>query len=141
MPYRITKEYVWSGAIPDERGALATKLRALHEGGLKLEMILARRDWSGMGLLFVSPLRTEEEIELAEKAGLKMSNSFMALRVQGPDAHGLGAKMTTALAEAELTIRGFSAMAWGDDSVTTIAFDSREDVQKAKEVLERLLAD
>ena len=140
MDYRISKEYVWAGAIPDETAALATKLQALHEGGLNLEMILARRDWSGSGMLFVSPLRTVEEIEVAEKAGLAMSDSFMALRVEGPNESGLGAKMTSALAAAGLSLRGFSAMAWGDESVTTIAFDSREDVERGKEILEQTLA-
>ena len=140
MDYRITKEHVWSGTIPDRPGALAEKLRALHEGGLDLELVIGRRDWSGNGLLFISPLRTVEEIEAAEKAGLAMTGSFLAIRVEGPNRPGLAARMTAALAEGGLSLRGYNAAALGDLHVTMINFDSDEDADRAKEILEKALA-
>lgn len=140
MDYRITKEYVWSGTIPDRPGALAERLRALHDGGLDLELIIGRRDWSGNGVLFISPLRTVEEIEIAEKAGLAMSDSFLALRIEGPNTPGIAAKMATALAETGLSLRGYNAAAVGDRHVTMINFDRKEDTDRAKEVLEKALS-
>ena len=140
MEYRITKEYVWVGGIPDESGALAEKLRALHEGGLNLEMIIGRRDWSGQGMLFVSPLRTEEEIKMAEAAGLTMKDSFLALRVEAPNTPGIAAEMATALAEADLNVRGYTAAAFGDKCVTMIALDNPADVDRAQAALERVLS-
>jgi len=141
MRFRVAKDYVWFGTIPDCTGALAQKLAALHAGGLDLEMILARRDWSGVGFLFVSPLRTEEEIQAAQQAGLSIADSFQAVRVEGPNVRGIAARITTALAQAGLSIRGYWAAALGDQHVTNIAFDSREDVDRAVEVLTRTLAD
>ena len=140
MEYRITKEYVWVGGIPDEPGAMAEKLRALHDGGLNLELIIGRRDWSGQGMLFVSPLRTEEEIVTAEQAGLAMKDSFLALRVEATNIPGIAAKMATALAEADLNLRGYTAAAFGDQSVTMIALDEPADVGRAQEVLEQVLS-
>lgn len=140
MPYRITKEHVWAGAIPDHPDALAAKLRALAEGGVNLELVIARREWSGQGLLFISPLRTLEEIELAEKAGLAKEDSILAVRVEGPNIPGLAAKISTALSKAGLNLRAYSAAALGEVCVTSIAVDMGEDADRAKAVLEQALA-
>ncbi|MFH1749173.1 MAG: ACT domain-containing protein [Planctomycetota bacterium] len=140
MDFRITKEYVWSGIIPDRPGAMAEKLQALHAGGLDLELIIGRRDWSGNGMLFVSPLRTVEEIEAAEKAGLAMTDSFLALRIEGPNVPGVAARIATALAEANLSLHAYNAAALGDKHVTMIHLDSKEEVDRAKEVLEQALS-
>ena len=140
MEFRITKEYVWSGEIPDRPDAMAERLRALSEGGLDLELIVGRREQSGQGLMFVSPLRTVEEIEAARKAGLSQADSFLALRVEGPNTIGLGARITSAVARAGLNMRAYTAAALGDRHVTNIAFDSIEDVDRAKTVLEQELS-
>lgn len=139
MSYRITKEHVWVCSIPDRADGLAEKLRTLSEGGVDLELIVTRRDLPGTGLMFVSPLRTVEEIEMAEKVGLSRSDSFMAVRIAGPNAQGVGAKITTAVAHAGISIRGLTAAAIGDKSVTSIAFDSNQDADKAKAALEAAL--
>ena len=140
MKYRVTKEYVWVGEIPDHPGALAEKLRALSTGGLNLELIVSRRTGSGRGLMFISPLRTLEEVDTAERIGLTTQNSFRIVRVSGPNTVGLGARITGALAAAGLNVRDYTAAALGDQHVTNIAFDSDADSDRAKAVLERELA-
>lgn len=140
MAYRISKEHVCGSAIEDRPDALAEKLRALAEGGLDLEMIVSRRDQAGWALMFVSPLRTLEEIELAERAGLGKEGTMQTLRIQGPNVPGFGARITTALAKAGISLRGYWAAAIGGQCVTNIAFDSDEDQDKAKAILERELA-
>lgn len=141
MSYRIIKEHVWAGAIPDHPDALAGKLRALARGGLNLELIIARREWTGRGVLFASPLRTVDEVDVAERAGLSKGESVLALRIEGPNVPGLAARITTAIAEAGLNIRGFAAAALGERSVTSIAFDSDADCDRAKGILEHALKD
>jgi hypothetical protein len=140
MTYRITKEHVWVGAIPDRADALAEKLRALRDGGLNLELILARRAGAGHGLLFVAPLRTLEEITAVETAGLVRSATMKTIRIEGPNVAGLGAKITTALAEAGLNIREYAAAALGDRCVTNIAFDNDAEGDRARELLLKVLA-
>ena len=140
MIYRITKEYVWFGSIPDHPGALAEKLRALSVGNLNLDLILSRREAPGRAVLFVSPLRTLEELDIAAKAGFGKKDSFLTLRIAGPNTPGLGAKVTGALAEAGINIRSYTGAALGDQHVTCIMFDSQADVDRGKELLDRLLA-
>jgi len=140
MPYRVTKEHVWVGVIPDRPDALGEKLRALRDGGLNLELILARRGEAGQGLMFIAPLRTLEEIAAAEKAGLKRASTMKIIRVEGPNVPGLAAKITTILAEAGLNIREYAAAALGERCVTSVAFDDDGDLDRAREILQKALA-
>lgn len=139
MSYRISKEHVWAGVIDDRPGALAEKLQALSLSGLDLELIIGRRDWSGRGLMFISPLRTMDEIDSAETAGFSKDQSVRTLRIEGPNEAGLGAKIARALSEAGINMRGFSAAALGERSVTNIAFDEDETANRAREVLAKVL--
>jgi hypothetical protein len=136
MTYRITKEHVWGGIIPDHADALAEKLRALANGGMNLELIIAQRDWSGHAIMYIAPLRTLEEIETAEKAGFSRKASVRALRIEGPNVPGLGSRIATSIGKAGVSARAFSAMALGERSVTTVSFDTPEDVDRAKVALE-----
>lgn len=140
MPYRITKEWVWAGMIPDETRALAEKLLALSSGGLNLDLIISRRERPGQAVLFVSPLRTYDELDALAKAGFSKKDSFITVRITGPNVPGLGARITTALADAGIKVRAYTASALGDQHVTNIAFDSNADADQAKTVLDRLFA-
>ncbi len=137
--YRISKEHVWGGTIPDRAGALAEKLQALAAGGVDLELIIGRRDWAGQGIMFISPLRTVEEIDNAERAGLAPKDNVITLRIEGPNIKGLAAKITGALAAAEINVHGYSAAALGEKSVTNIAFDTAAELDRARDILQKLL--
>ncbi len=139
MTHQITKEHVFVAAIPDRPGALAEKLAALRDGGLSLEFIILRREQAGRQLMFISPLRTVEEIEVAKSAGLSKAEGLHSLRVAGPDQPGLGAKIAQALAGANVNIRGLSAAAFAGQQVTNLAFDTDDDAIRAKEALEATL--
>lgn len=141
MSYRITKEHVWVGAIPDQADALAQRLRALRDAGLNLELILGRQTGPGEGLMFIAPLRTMAEIDAAEGAGLARSESLRTIRIEGPNARGVGARISTALSEAGLNVREYAAAAVGDKCVTHIAFDTDRDSDRAMEILRQALAD
>ena len=58
-----------------------------------------------------------------------------ALRVEGTDRPGLGAKMTGAIADAGINMRGLSAAALGSRFVAYMAFDSAEDAGKAAKAI------
>ena len=109
-------------------------------GKLDLDLVLSRREAPGRAVLFVSPLRTLEELEIAARAGFGKKDSFLTLRITGPNTPGLAAKVAGALAEAGINIRSFTGAAVSDQHVTCIMFDSQTDVDQAKEVLDRLLA-
>ena len=140
MKCRITKEHVWGGVLEDRPGALAEKLQALSEGGLNLELIIGRREGAGRGLLLISPLRTMHQLDVVERAGLLRDNPIPTLRIEAPNVIGLGARITGALARAGINIQSYSGLALGEHSITNIAFDSDEEGDRAKAVLEEMFS-
>lgn len=131
---------VWVASIKDTPGALAKKLAVLSEAKANLKFVLARRsaEKRGRGVVFLAPLKGAAQVRAAKKAGLRKSKSIRALRVQGPDRRGLGAKMTAALADAGINLRGFSAAVVGKMFVLNLALDSTADANRATRVLKAM---
>jgi hypothetical protein len=131
---------VWAGSIEDRPGGLAEKLAALAEAGAQLEFVIARRasEKPGTCVVFLTPLTGAAQIRAAKRVGLEKTKSLHSLRVEGPDQPGLGAKMTQALAQAGINLRGLSAAAIGRRCVVHLALDSAADAAKATRVLKRL---
>lgn len=139
MAYTINSVEVWTGSVEDRPGGLAEKLENLAGSGASLEFVLARRDAPGKGVLFVAPLKGAKQIKAAKEAGLAKSDSLTALRLEGGDASGVGAKITRAMAEAKINVRGLSAATIGRRAVVYVAFDGKKDAAKARGVLKRSL--
>ena len=62
-----------------------------------------------------------------------------SLRIVGPDKAGLGVKVTAALADAGINVRGVSGAALGRKAVLYIAFDNRKDADRARRIIKKLL--
>lgn len=139
MTYTISKVGVWVGTIPDRPWGLAEKLSPLAQAGTNLEFVISRRDTPGAALLFVAPLRSAAQTRAAQKAGLRKAVRMHSLRIVGPDRPGLGAKMTNAVAQAGINIRGLSAAAMDRKCLVYFAFDSASDANKAARVLRKVL--
>ncbi len=71
----------------------------------------------------------------AAVAGLSPAPGVAAFRVEGTNRAGLGAKMTSAIADAGINMRGLSAAALGSRFVAYMAFDSAEDADKAAKAI------
>ena len=140
MALNVTRADVWAASIEDRPGGLAEKLAALAEAGAQLEFVIARRasERPGTGVVFLTPLKGAAQIRAAKKAGLEKTKSLHSLRVEGPDQAGLGAKMTQALAQAGINLRGLSAAAIGRRCVVHLTLDSTADATKAARLLKRL---
>ena len=67
--------------------------------------------------MFVAPIEGDKLTAVAEKAGFSVSESLHSVRIEGPDTPGLGAKITSALANAGINLRGISAAALGSQMV------------------------
>jgi len=136
----VTRVDVWAASMEDRPGGLAEKLGALAKAGAQLEFVIARRasERPGTGVVFVTPLKGAAQIGAAKKAGFEKTKSLHSLRVEGPDRPGLGAKMTQAMAQAGVNLRGLSAAAIGPRCVVHLAFDSTADAAKAARLLKRL---
>jgi hypothetical protein len=140
MKLKVSRTDTWAAAIDDRPGGLADKLAALATAGANLELIIARRapEQRGSGVVFVTPLKGAKQTKAAEAAGFQKTNSLHTIRLQGADKPGAGAKMTRALAEAGINLRGFSAAALGKQYIAHLALDTVQDATKAAAVLKRL---
>jgi hypothetical protein len=132
---------VWVGEIKDRPGGLGQKLEALADAGANLEFVISRRapEKRGKGVVFLAPLRGAKQTAAAKKAKLKRAGTLHSLRLEGPDRAGLGARITEAIREAEINMRGLSAAALGKRMVCYLAFDSAADATKARAALTKAL--
>lgn len=139
MPYTIEKVEIWSATVSDRVGALDAILEPLAAAGANLQFVLGRRSKPGEGIVFLAPLKGAAVQRAAKKTGLAKDTSIAALRIEGPDKAGLGAKLTRTLAEAGVNIRGFVANAIGRKMVLLLALDSAADAAKARDVIKKAL--
>jgi hypothetical protein len=141
MAYTVKKVDVWAGEIADRPGGLGEKLSALSNAGANFEFLVSRRapDKPGSGVMFVTPITGAKQKKAAQDAGLNTTDSLRSVRVEGPDRAGLGMKMTAALSEANINLRGVSAAALGRRAVTYLAFDSAQDADAAIRILKKAL--
>jgi hypothetical protein len=141
MAYAIKKVDVWAGEIEDRPGGLAQKLSELGGSGANFEFLISRRapDKPGTGVVFLTPIKGAKQKNAAQTAGLSTTESLHSVRVEGADRAGLGTKMTQALADAGINLRGISAAALGRRAVTYFAFDSAADAENAIRILKKTL--
>lgn len=140
MKMEIAKADVWAASIKDKPGALNEKLDALAQGGVNLEFVIARRspEKKGAGVVFVTPIKGAKGISAAKKAKFKKTASLHDVRVTMTDKPGLGAKLSGAIAEAGVNLRGFSGVALGRKAIFHLAFDKAAEASKAVRVLKKL---
>jgi len=130
---------VWACDLVDEPGSLASKLEALARTGANLEFIIARRHHGkpGTGVVYVTPITGEAQINAAKAAGFAPAGAMVALRLDGPDEPGIAYKITDALARAKINVRGLSAARINSRAVLHLAFDSEADANKAADVISK----
>ena len=142
MAVEISKVDVWSGEIKDRCGGLAEKIEAVAEAGANLEFVIARRSPNkpGTGLVFMAPLRGAAQTQAARAAGLEKDPKVYTLRLEGPNRLGLGAKITRAVADAGINMRGLSGTALGRRCAIYLAFDSNAHAAEARRILKKALS-
>lgn len=140
MPLKVQKVDTWAAPLKDKPGGLAEKLDVLAKAGADLEFVVARRapDKPGKGVLFVTPIKGAGAIRAARAAGFKKSNHLHTVRLEGADKLGAGSRITRALADKGVNLRGLSGAAFNKKIVAYLALDSAADAAKAIRVLRGL---
>jgi hypothetical protein len=135
----IERTNVWAASIQDEPGCLAAMLARLGQAGADLDFVLARRapDKPGTGVVFLTPLRGDREIDAAAFWGFNVVSSVQSIRVAGQNTPGIVADLTNKLAAAGLNLRGLSGAVAGARFILYIGFDSAEDAAKAIDILQQ----
>lgn len=137
MGMNVRSVDVWAASIKDEPGGLAGKLAQLAQAGADLDFIISRRtpDKPGDGVVFVTPLRGDQEIKAATAVGFAISNSLHSVRVEGPNEAGIAARLARMLADAGINIRGLSAAVINERFIIYLALDAGDDVANAMRIL------
>jgi len=137
---KVARVDTWAAGLKDKPGNLAGKLKALAGAGANLEFIIARRtpEQPGRGVVFVTPIRGAKAARAARKEGFKKTTSLHTVRIEGPDRRGVVGRLTAALAEAGVNLRGLSAAAIGGCFIAHIAVDTGASAAKAVRVLKGL---
>jgi hypothetical protein len=140
MDLLVEREDVWAASVDDKAGALAAKLSALTAAGADLDFIIVRRapEKPGTGVVFVTPLRGDREVQAAAAAGFLVTSSLRSIRAEGPNEPGAAAKLAKAIGDAGINMRGFSAAVLGTKFVAHIGVDSAEDEEAAVKLLSGL---
>ena len=138
MTLSVQRVDVWAASIEDQPGGLAAKLAPLAEAGADLEFVIARRapDKPGTGVVFVTPLEGAAQAVAAEEAGFAVADSLHSIRVEGENSPGLGAQLTSQLADAGINLRGLSAAVIGGRFIMNLALDTADDADKAMGLLQ-----
>ena len=140
MALAVTQVDTWAATLEDRPGGMVAKLDALTKAGANLEFAVARRtpEKPGKGVLFVTPITGAAQTAGAKAAGFALAESLHTVRLAGPDAPGLSAKVAKALADAGINLRGVSGAAIGGKAVFYLALDTKDDAARAVKVLKGL---
>ena len=140
MSLTVTKIDVWAAEIEDKPGGLAKLLGALAGAGANLECVVARRDPSnvGKGVAFLTPVKGASVQKAAKAEGLAPAEKIATLKVEGYDAPGPGFRITSAIADSGVNLRGVSGAVVGRKFVVYLGFDGNADADKAARALKAL---
>lgn len=129
---------VWAASIPDEPGGLARVLAGLREAGADLDFCIARRapEKPGTGVVFITPLRGDREIEAASLLGFNVTKSLHSVRVEGENAPGIAALLDEKLSAAGINLHSFSGAVIGTRFILYFGLDNDQDAQKTCEILQ-----
>ncbi len=130
---------VWAASMKDEPGSLAKVLSGLRDAGADLELIIARRapGEPGTGVVFVAPLRGDDEVSTAAMLGFNITSSVQSVRVQGDNEPGVAAVLTEKLGAAGINLRGLTAAVMGTKFIMYIGLDSSADAARVIEILQQ----
>ena len=139
MSYNINKVEVWAADIPNRAGTLSRVLEGVSNAGAQLEFMIARKVDDATSRVFVAPIKGAKRQQAASGVGLNRAAGMLSLRIEGPDRPGLGARITNAVAEKGVNLRGASAAAVGKKAVFYLAVESEQDLKAATQAVRKVL--
>jgi hypothetical protein len=134
----VERVEVWAAPIPDEPGGLSLILKGMREAGADLNFIVARRspDRPGSGVVFITPIRGDREVEAASTLGFNLTSSVDAVCVEGDNMPGVTSELTELIAGLGINLRGLSMAVISTRFKAYFGFDSAADAEAAVGVLQ-----
>jgi hypothetical protein len=138
MDLLVNRVDVWATSTKDKPGGLSGILKGLYEAGADLDFVIALSapDKPGTGVVFLTPIRGDREVEAASTLGFNLTSSVDSVRVEGDNVPGAAARLAELIADAGIDIRGFSVAVIGPRYIAYIGFDSSSDTEKAAKIIQ-----
>ena len=132
MPLRVEPIRLWRAEVDNEPGVLAQTLEPLAEAGANLQVVMGYRvpGDRARAAIEIFPVTGARVLLAAQAAGLSEA-AIGVLHVESDNRPGLGHAIAKALADAGINVDFFLAQVSGRRHTTVIAFDSREDADRA----------
>jgi hypothetical protein len=139
--FNVTKVELWSVPIDDTPGGLLARLEPMVKAGADLDFMLARAggDTPGRGIVFLTPITGQRQIQAAEQVGLQRNDKLFWLRLEGPDEPGSIYRILFALKQENLNVEEASAASVMGQFVLYLAFETPTAADTAAHRLERPL--
>jgi hypothetical protein len=135
MAEGIRKVDYYYVSVPNKPGEAARILAAVHEGGVNLLGFSGFPEGARKAQLDFLPEDPKLFVQVARRAGLKLSKKKTGFLIQGDDQPGVVAAVFTKLAAANVNVTSMQAIAAGAGRFGGILWVKPEDVRKASKVL------
>ena len=134
----VERVEVWAAPVEDKPGSLSSILKGMREAGADLNFIVARRssDKPGGGVIFITPIRGDREVEAASTLGFNLTSSVDAVCVEGDNRAGVTAELAELIAGLGINVRGLSVAVIGTRFKAYFGFDNVADAKAAVDVLQ-----
>jgi predicted amino acid-binding ACT domain protein len=93
---------------------------------------------AGKGVAFLTPIKGADVRKAAKAEGLAPAEKIATSKVEGNDKPGLGFRITSAIADSRVNLRGVSGIVAGRKFVAYLGFDGNADADKAARALKAL---
>ena len=139
--FTVSKVELWSAPIEDRPGGLLAKLEPLVKAGADLDFLLGRAvsDAPGGGMVFLTPIKGERQLQVVEQIGMRRNDNRFCLRVEGPDEPGSMYRILYALAEEKLNLEEVSCATVLGKFVSYLVFETADAAERAARKVERPL--
>jgi hypothetical protein len=133
----VSRVDLWAASMDDRPGGLAEKLEILAQADIDLEFVMGRRspEKPGTGVVFVTPIKGPRQIRVARKAGFEKSKSLYGIRIATGNKPGFSAELTRRIADAGVSLRGFTGATIENRAIFHLALDSSADENKVIRIL------
>jgi predicted amino acid-binding ACT domain protein len=135
MAEQIRKLDYYYVSVPDKPGEAARILTALHQGGGNLLGFSGFPEGARKAQLDFVPEDSKPFLQIARRAGLKLSRKRACFLVQGDDQHGVVAAVFARLAAVSVNVISMQAIAAGAGRFAGILWVKPEDTRKASKAL------
>jgi hypothetical protein len=128
----------WAVGLSEDKTCLADLLETIETADAGIDFLITHRDPHDLtNLLFIAPMRTEKEREIADQLGFYLSRNVQ-VRIEGEFTIGIIPYICRRIAGNGITFPGYSVSINTGRFLMYIRLDSRKEAERAVELLQNV---